>query len=78
MIVFKGPADSMHEHSPNVEEVKAVALTQELKRKVGSNPAQPPSQILRTELTNVGADVLSQLPEREALNKAMRRERDMA
>ena len=51
-----------------MEEVTAVALTQTLERKAVSNPGQPPSQILRTEL-------LSQLPDREALAKAMRRER---
>src|SRR6266576_5746658 len=75
VIVHKGPAESPHQHAPNQEEVRAAALTQNLKRKAAANPGQPPAQILHTELSQVGPDVLSQLPEREALAKAMRRER---
>ena len=75
VIVHKGPAESPHDHAPNWEEVRAAALTQNLKRKVAANPGQPPTQILRTKLAQVGPDVLSQLPEREALAKVMRRER---
>jgi len=39
------------------------------------HPELPPAQILRTELPRVSLGVLSQLPERENLKKAMRKER---
>ena len=75
IVVYKGPDVSTHSHAPNQEEVQAVVLTQTLKRKATENPGQPPSQILRNELPNASAAVLSQMPEREALNKIMRRAR---
>ena len=75
VIVYRGPTESRHLHAPNQEEVGAVRLTQTLKRKAADNPGQPPSQILRAELPLVIEGILSQLPEREALAKAMRRER---
>lgn len=75
IVVYRGPAESPHLHAPNQEEVSAVRLTQTLKRKAADNPGQPPSQILRAELPLVSEGVLSQLPEREALAKLMRRER---
>ena len=66
VVVYKGPAESMHNDVPNREEVAAEKLTQTLKRKALENPGQPPSQILRTELAGVDSGVLSQLPQREA------------
>lgn len=75
VVIFKGPQDSVHTHAPNREETKAVVVTQDLKRKATEHPGQPPSQILRNELPSVSTAVLSQMPEREALNKAMRRAR---
>lgn len=73
--LYKGPAESAHLHAPNRDEVDATVLTQTLKRKAAEHPGQPPAQILREELAGVSSGVLSQLPVREALSKAMRRER---
>lgn len=64
-----------HSHAPNQEEVEAARVTQNLKRIASEHPELPPAQILRTELPKVSEGVLSQLPERENLKKAMRRER---
>lgn len=75
VVIYRGPTVSVHSHPPNREEAAAIKVTQSLKRKAAENPGQPPSQILRTELPLVSHAVLSQLPEREALAKAMRRER---
>ena len=75
VVVFKGMTESTHNDVPNREEVAAQKLSQTLKHKALENPGQPPSQIMRNELAGVDCGVLSQLPQREALSKVMRRER---
>ena len=75
VVLIKGPDKSPHTHPPSREETKAEELTQTLKRKAEEHPEQAPSQIMRTELAGVSDGVLSQLPEREALSKTMRRVR---
>jgi len=75
VVVFKGPETSEHQHPPNRKEVQAIQLAATLKRKVAEHPGQPPTQIMRDKLACVSTAVLSQLPEREALSKTMRRER---
>ena len=71
IVLLKGPQESKHSHLPNREQVKAVALTAGLKRKATTDPGMPPAQIL----PKVSTGVLSQMPEREALTKAMQRAR---
>ena len=73
MVVLKGPCEAPHQHPPNSEAVRALEITNSLKRKAAENPAEPPSRILRTDLAAVPPEVLSLLPERESLRKAMRR-----
>lgn len=46
-----------------------------MKRKAEEYPDRPPSLILRTELAGRSEGVISRLPERENLRKAMRRAR---
>ena len=75
LVLYRGPTESPHQHAPNREETEAVRVTETLKRKAAEHPGQRPSQILRAELPTVSTAVLSQLPEREALAKSMRRER---
>lgn len=75
LTVLRGPAESQHSHPPNREECAAETVTQTLKRKAREHPELPPAHLLRTELQTVPTGVLSQLPEQEALKKAMRRER---
>lgn len=48
---------------------------QNLKMEAAANPAEPPSRLVRDALSTVSLGVLSQLPERENLRKAIRRER---
>ena len=51
IVLFKGPADSAHEHPPNREEVTAVQLAAKLKRKATEHHlAQPTAQIMCNEL----------------------------
>lgn len=64
-----------HSHAPNREETDAQKFVHNLKRIASDHPELPPAQILRTEMPKVTDGVLSQLPERENLKKAMRRER---
>lgn len=64
-----------HTHAPNQEELQAEKVVHSLKRIASDHPELPPAQILRTELPRVSLGVLSQLPERENLKKAMRKER---
>jgi len=75
VVVFKGSETSEHQHPPNREQVQTIQLAATLKRKAAEHPGQPPTQIMRDELACVSTAVLSQLPEREALSKTMRRER---
>lgn len=75
VILLKGPEQSSHSHPPNQEEVEAEKITSRIKRKAAAHPEVPPAQILRVELAGVSDGVLSQLPEREALKKQVRRER---
>ena len=67
--------EKLRTHAPNQEEVNAEKVKANLKRIAADHPELPPAQILRTELPKVAAGVLSQMPERENLKKAMRRER---
>ncbi|KAK3923107.1 Electrogenic sodium bicarbonate cotransporter 1 [Frankliniella fusca] len=64
-----------HSHAPNWEEVEAGKALANMKRMVTQHPDFPPAQILRTELPKLSEGTISQLPEREQLKKAMRRER---
>lgn len=75
VVVLKGPTESKHSHPPNEEELQAEKITSKIKRKAAAHPEVPPAQVLRVELAGVSDGVLSQLPEREALKKQMRRER---
>jgi len=61
VVLFKGPAESFHDHPPSREKLAAVAMTQELKGKAAGNPGEPPSRILRSDLVCVSTGVLSQL-----------------
>jgi hypothetical protein len=70
--VFK---ESSHTHPPDVEANKAAQLATSLKRKARDHPAQPPAQLLRTELQGVEEEVLSQLPSQPALVRSMQRVR---
>lgn len=72
-VIFKEPTN--HSHAPNREETEAEVVKCRLKRTAEEHPELPPAQILRTELPSTSAGVLSQLPERENLKKAMRRQR---
>lgn len=64
-----------HTHAPNREEVDAERALVAMKRIATEHPELPPAQILRTELPKLSEGTISQLPERENLKKAMRRER---
>ena len=70
LVIFKGPSVSSHQHPPNVEEGRALKITNSLKRKAAENPAEPPARLIRCELAAVPPEVLSQLPEREALKNS--------
>lgn len=75
IIIHKGPAKFEHNHAPNLEEVNALKIMTDLKRKATEHPEAPPAQILRSELQNVPASILAELPERANINKAIARER---
>lgn len=61
-----------HSHEPNREFAEAEKIKMTLKRKAETNPEEPPAELLRHELAGVLSGVLSQLPERENLKKAIR------
>lgn len=67
--------ERQHSHAPNREEVEAEKALSNMKRMATEHPELPPAQILRTELPKLSEGTISQLPERENLKKAMRRER---
>ncbi len=71
--IFKGPAESSHTHSPNINENIADQLATSIKRKAEEHPEQPPAQLSRTELQGVPDEVLSQLPSQPVFVRAMQR-----
>jgi len=75
VVVVKGPSTFPHSHAPNPAACKAEVIMQKIKEKATTNPAQPPAQLLRDGLLAVPPSVLSQLPERQSVNKVIRRER---
>lgn len=64
-----------HEHPPDREECEAEVVMNRLKRKAEEEAAQPPALLLREELRNVPPAVISKLPERRNIKKALRRVR---
>jgi len=75
IIIHKGPQSSIHNHAPNLEEVYALKVMTDIKRKASEHPEAPPAQILRTELQQVPAGILAELPERQNIRKAITRQR---
>ncbi|KAJ8948580.1 hypothetical protein NQ318_007584, partial [Aromia moschata] len=74
--ILKGPADSPHEnHAPDHDEVEACRFTASLKRRATEHSEVPPAQILRNELPTTTSGVLSHLPKRTNLRKAIQRAR---
>lgn len=83
--VTKGPLEhgaipevmkvGVHEHGANYDEVQSEKIKVNLKEKASEHPELLPSQLLRTQMQNVPPAVLSQLPDRANLTKAMQRKR---
>ncbi len=70
-MVIRGPIESSHTHPPRQEQCKAEEVLTRVKRKAEEHPEQPPAQLLRNELADVPADVLSHLPEQEAMPQSI-------
>ena len=75
VVVYKGPDESKHAHRPNREKCKAEVAVAGIKRKSAEYPELRPAQILRDELAGILPEVLSHLPEREALKKEIQHPR---
>ncbi len=73
--VVSGPATSAHSHPPNRDATKALILVENLKTVAQSQPALPPSVIVRDTLQNATPRVLSQMPLRENLRQTICRQR---
>lgn len=73
-VVRGGPEISIHEHPPNMEEVRALKIKATMRDRARNEPAAPPAQIMR-ELSEAPSEVLSQLPNRPNLRKMLVRER---
>ncbi len=63
IVVIRGPVESSHTQPPGLEQHKAEEVLTRVKRKAKEHPEQLPAQLLRNELADVPADVLSHLPE---------------
>ena len=72
--LLRAVKDDDHTHAPNVEEVTALRIVRGMKRRASEHPETPPVQVLRC-LQEVPSAVLSQLPDRENLRKAITRVR---
>ncbi|KAK7593070.1 hypothetical protein V9T40_007822 [Parthenolecanium corni] len=57
------------------ENCEAEVVLRHVKRKAEEHPEQSPAQLLRNVLADVPPDVLSQLPQREAMRKTIGRTR---
>jgi len=73
IIIHKGPQNSIHNYAPYLEEVYALKVMTNIKRKASEIPEAPPAQILRTELQQVPNGILAELPERQNISKAITR-----
>ncbi|KAK3931037.1 GPI ethanolamine phosphate transferase 1, partial [Frankliniella fusca] len=70
--VLNRKTEGKHGHAPNQELVGAERLKARIKRKAVEHPEVTPAQLLRTELPGVSSGIISQMPERENLKKAIR------
>jgi len=73
--LVKGHMVSKHSHTPNQEESEAENLTVRIKRKAEQHPEQRPAQLLHSELQGTSCGVFSQLSEKTALVRRVRRVR---
>ncbi len=71
--IFKGLAELLHSHQPNIDENIADELATCIKRKAEEYPEQLPAQLLQTELLGVPEEVRSQLPSQPALVRSMQK-----
>lgn len=69
---------SSHEHPPDQEQCQADQVMERMKRKAEDEPAAGPSKIIRDELRDVPAAVISRLPDRQNIKKVVRRVRRVA
>jgi len=74
--LVSGPEQSPHTHPGNVDAVQAEVVRSSLKRKAIEDP-ECPTKIIRGGLAQLPAPVLSQLPLRENLKRAIRRKREV-
>ena len=74
LTVVQGPDISWHQHAPNREEADAERKRLLLKRAAQSTDDRPAAMV-REELAELPAAVLSHLPERENLKQSIRRVR---
>ncbi|KAL7287469.1 hypothetical protein TKK_0018570 [Trichogramma kaykai] len=74
--VKKGGDAESHEpaHAPNPDEVEALRILSNLKRKAAEHPEAPPSRLMRC-LQDADDAVLAQLPDRMNIRKQLQRER---
>ncbi|KAK3919917.1 FLYWCH-type zinc finger-containing protein 1 [Frankliniella fusca] len=64
-----------HIHAPNREETAARAVVNDMKDVAARHPEMPPANIIREGLADVDDEVLSQLPQRVSLKRAINRKR---
>ena len=64
-----------HQHPPDRDECAAEEVVETLKRKAATRPEVTPAELLRSEMSGLRSEVLSQLPEQEALTRTVRRVR---
>ncbi|KAK3931550.1 FLYWCH-type zinc finger-containing protein 1 [Frankliniella fusca] len=64
-----------HIHAPNREETAACAVVNDMKDVATRHPEMPPANIIREGLADVDDEVLSQLPQRVSLKRAINRKR---
>ncbi|CAB0037295.1 unnamed protein product [Trichogramma brassicae] len=76
LTVKKGGDAESHEpaNAPNPEEVEALRIMSNLKRKAAEHPEAPPSRLMRC-LQDADDAVLAQLPDRMNIRKQLQRER---
>lgn len=64
---------SPHQHPPDVDECAAEVVLESLKRKAETRPEVSTAAVVRSEITGLSGEVLSQLPEQEAMQRTVRR-----
>lgn len=70
--IYKGPQHAPHDHPADPDECNAEIVKYRIKHQAEKQPERPPTAIVRDEMRDLSARVISRLPERENMKRSVR------